>query len=299
MDYWLHLVVLVGIFASLGVSLNLAAGQTGMLSVAHAALFGIGAYATAILTTRVGVPLIAALPASMLLSGVASLPLAFAAARLRSDHFVVASLAYQALLSSLFENWVGMTGGPLGIANIPRRFLAEWTLSSNAAFAAAALGVAGLTCLIVWRLSTGPFGRVLHCIRDDEIVALSLGKSVRRVKIQVLTLSGAMAGAAGSIYAVYATFVDPSSFTLSESIAIAAMAIVGGLRTTVGPVVGAGIFVLLPEFLRFLGLPDAVAASLDQVIFGLALVWIVMRRPQGLVGLTTKMPSKMPIGAGK
>jgi branched-chain amino acid transport system permease protein len=292
MDYWLHLVILLGIYASLGVSLNLAAGQTGMLSIAHAALFGIGAYGTAILTTRTGAPLVVVLPVSMLLSGVAALPLALAAVRLRSDHFVVASLAYQALLSSLFENWTGLTGGPLGIAAIPRRILADWMLSTNMEFATLALAIAGFTSVIVWRLSKGPFGRVLHCIRDDEIVALSLGKNVRRVKAQVLTLSGAMAGAAGSLYAVYATFVDPSSFTLSESIAIAAMAIVGGLRTTIGPVAGAGVFVLLPEFLRFFGFPDVIAASLNRAIFGAALVWIMLARPQGLIGTAAKEPDK-------
>jgi branched-chain amino acid transport system permease protein len=203
---------------------------------------------------------------------------------LRSDHFVVATLAYQALLTSVFENWVDVTGGPIGISGIQRSVLGQWLLTSNYQFLGLTFCLLALTTLIIVRLSTGPFGRMLHCIRDDEAIALSLGISARRTKLQVLAVSGAIAGAAGSLYAAYATFIDPSSFTLSESIAIAAIAIIGGLRTKIGPVVGAGVYVLLPELLRSLGLPDAIAASINQAIFGGALVWIVISRPQGLVG---------------
>ncbi|MGH9895313.1 MAG: branched-chain amino acid ABC transporter permease, partial [bacterium] len=237
-----------------------------------------------ILGIRVGVPLAGGLLGAVVLAAAATLPLAFAASRLRGDSFVVATLGYQALVTSILENWVELTGGPLGLTGIPRRIVGPWAISTNIEFALVALGLAALTVLVAARLSTGPFGRVLHCIRDDEAVALSLGKNVRRVKLEVLVVSGAMAGAAGSVYAGYATFVDPSSFTLNESIAVATMTIIGGQRTIWGPVLGAGALVLLPELLRFSGIPHTVAASVNQAIFGGALVWIVLRRPQGLLG---------------
>ena len=280
----MHILTLVGIYATLTVSLAMAAGQAGLLSVAHAALFGMGAYTTAILATTMGVPLVVGLACGVVIAAVASTPLGVAASRLRGDRFVLATLAYQALATSVFENWVNVTGGPLGVAGVPRGIVASWTPFANLEFACLALGLAILTLLLVRRLSRGPYGRLLHSIRDDEVVPLSLGKDVCRIKFQVLAVSGAMAGAAGGLYASYATFVDPYSFTLNESIIITAMAIIGGLRTTWGPVFGAAALVLLPEALRSLGLPHTIAAPLNQAIFGGALVWIVIAKPQGLLG---------------
>ena len=284
MDYVLHIVTLVGIYATLAVSLELATGQAGLLSIAHAALYGVGAYTTAILSTRAGVPLAVGLGCGVIVAALASIPLGVAATRLRGDRFVLATLAYQALATSLFENWLDVTGGPLGVAGVPRGVFEPPARLANLEIACLALALAAVTMFGTRRLSGGPYGRLMHSIRDDEVVALSLGKNVRGTKFQVLAVSGAMAGAAGGLYASYATFVDPYSFTLNESIAVVAMAIIGGLRTTWGPVLGAAALVVLPEALRFSGLPHTVAGPLNQAIFGGALVWIVMARPQGLLG---------------
>ncbi len=299
MDYLLHVVTVFGIYATLAVSLSLAAGQAGLLSLAHAALYGVGAYTTAILAIQFGIPLAGGLLAAGMIAAVAAVPLAIAGNRVRGDHFVVATLGYQVLATSVFENWSAVTGGPLGLSGVPRRIFGPWVLSTNLEFALVALALAGVTLLAASRLSRSAFGRVLHCIRDDEDLGLSLGKDVRLVKLQVLAMSCAMAGVAGGLYAAYATYVDPSSFTVNESIAIAAMAIIGGLRTVWGPVLGAAVLVLLPELLRFSGFPHTIAASLQQVIFGAALVWIVMNRPSGLVGRTGEAALGPVQAAGK
>lgn len=284
MDYGLHIITLIGIYAALAVSLSLVAGQIGLLSIAHAAVYGIGAYTTAILVVSVGMPVIGGLACAMVVAAAASIPLGVAASRLNGERFVLVTLGYQVFATSMFENWGSLTGGPLGIAGVSHSVLNSWFSSASVEFAMLSIGFAGLTILVSKQLSRGPFGRLLHCIRDDEVVAMSLGKSVGRVKFQVLATSSALAGGAGGLYAAYATFIDPYSFTLNESIAIAAMAIVGGIRTIWGPVLGATVLVLLPEALRFGGLPHTVAAPLQQAIFGGALVWIVMNRPQGILG---------------
>lgn len=284
MDYLLHIVTLVGIFTALSVSFELLAGQAGLLSLGHAALFGVGAYGTALALTHRGLPASGGLVVGIVCAVIASVPISVAGLRLRGDRFVLATLAFQVLLTSIFENWVGLTGGTFGISGIGWEGTGALQSGAIGSFALIAGVVAGIAIILKILLSTGPFGRVLHCLRDDEAIALSLGKRVNRAKFQVLAVAGGIAGAAGGVFALYATYVDPYSFTLNESIAVATMAIVGGLRTTWGPVLGATALVLLPEALRFSGLPHGIAAPMNQVIFGAALVWVVLARPQGLLG---------------
>lgn len=284
MEYVFHILTLVGIFASLAVSLEILAGQAGLLSLGHAALYGVGAYGTALLVERSALPVALAFAVGIGCAALASVPMGLAAMRLRGDRFVLATLAFQVLATSFFENWISLTGGTLGISGVGREAPGTWLPVTNGPFVLAAGAVAGLAIAIRGLLSNGPFGRVLHCLRDDEVIALSLGKNVRRAKFQVLAVAGAFAGAAGGLFALYATYVDPYSFTLNESIAVATMAIVGGLRTKWGPVLGAAALVLLPEALRFSGLPHSIAAPMNQVVFGAALVWVVLVRPQGLLG---------------
>jgi len=231
------------------------------------------------------------LAAALIMGAVASIPLGVAASRLKADRFVLATLGFQALATSVFENWIDLTGGPLGIGSVTHVDFGFGVLPENLGFAFLCFGFTCLTLFISGRLSRGPFGWVLHCIRDDEVVAISLGKNVRRVKFQVLAATAALAAGAGGLYAFYATYVDPYSFTLNESILIAAMAIIGGHRSQWGPVFGASILVLLPEGLRFLGLPHSVAAPLYQAIFGSVFVWIVMARPQGAFGTIERIAS--------
>ncbi len=141
-----------------------------------------------------------------------------------------------------------------------------------------------LAYLIAGRLVGSPFGRVMHAIREDEVVAKSLGKNTLRFKITVFAVSAALAAMAGSLYAHYISYIDPTSFTVMESILVIAMVIIGGAGSLWGPLIGAFVLVMLPEGLRFLGLPSAVAANLRQIIYGSLLVVMMMVRPRGLVG---------------
>ena len=141
-----------------------------------------------------------------------------------------------------------------------------------------------LTFAVIRRIVDSPFGRILRGIREDEIATLAMGKDVNKHKLLVFIIGAFFAGIAGSLYAHYITFIDPSSFTVMESIIALLMVVFGGMGSLTGSFLGASVLVILPELLRFLGLPSAIAAPLRQMIYGLLLVILMLKRPQGLVG---------------
>lgn len=284
MDYALHILVIACIYAILAVSLDLLMGQAGLMSVAHGIFYGLGAYTSALLATQAGAPFLIGVICGMVVGVAGSLLVSIPSLRLRGEYFVMATFAFQMVLLNVVGNWIGLTRGPLGIPGIPRPSILGWRVRSEAGYAVLAVGFTCLAYLIVARLSTGPFGRVLRAIREDEVFAESLGKNVFGFKVTVFAVSAALAASAGSLYAHYVTYIDPTSFTVLESLLVIAMVILGGAGSLWGPAIGAAVLVALPEALRFLGLPGAVAAQLRQVSYGALLVVMLLMRPQGLVG---------------
>jgi branched-chain amino acid transport system permease protein len=284
MDYLLHIFILAGIFAVLAVSLDLLAGHIGLLSIAHAAFYGLGAYSSALCVTRQGVPFIIGVLTGMTVAALISFVVSLPSLRLRDDYFVIATFGFQMILFSIFNNWMALTRGPLGIPGIPQPLIFGWHVESHLEFLALSAFFAGIAYLVVWRITSSPFGRVLHAIREDEVFARAHGKNTLYFKVTAFAVSAALAAMAGSLYAHYITYIDPSSFTVMESILIISMVIIGGAGSLWGPFVGAVVLVALPEALRFVGLPSAIAANLRQILYGSLLVIMMMFRPQGLIG---------------
>jgi branched-chain amino acid transport system permease protein len=284
MDYLVHILILVAIYSILALSLDLIAGYTGLVSISQATFYGLGAYTSALLATRAGVPFVLGVPAGVLVAAAVSLPLSMAASRLRGEYFVVATLAFQMITYSVLSNWTDVTGGPGGVPGVPAASLFGWPITSHAAYLALCGVLALAAYLVVSRLSDSPMGRVLRAIREDEGVAAALGKNTARAKMGTFAVSAGLAATAGALYAHYVSYIDPSSFTVMESILVLSMVIVGGAGSRWGPVVGAGVLVILPELLRFVGLPSSLAADLRQLLYGLLLVLMLLFRPQGLVG---------------
>lgn len=141
-----------------------------------------------------------------------------------------------------------------------------------------------LSFIFLWRIVDSPFGRLLKGIREDEKAIQMLGINTVKYKIIVFMVGAGFAGLAGALYTHYITFIDPSSFTIMESITILLMMIFGGMASISGSIIGAISLVVLPEILRFLGLPSSIAAPLRQMIYGLLLVILMIKRPQGLIG---------------
>ncbi len=265
-------------------SLDLLVGHTGLLSVAHAAFYGLGAYSAALLSVHFGIPFVLSVILGMLTATLASLIFSLPSLRLHDDYFVIATFAFQMILFGIFNNWVGMTRGPFGIPGIPPPSILGFSITSRIAFVFLVLVFAVLCFEIVSRISMSPFGRVLRGIREDENFTRALGKNTVRFKVLIFAVSAALAASAGCLYAQYLSFIAPNSFTVTESILVISMVVIGGAGSRWGPVVGAVVLVTLPEALRFIGLPNDVAANLRQIAYGGGIVIMMMFRPWELIG---------------
>jgi branched-chain amino acid transport system permease protein len=284
MEYLLHIFILIGIYIIAAASLNLVAGYTGLLSVAHAAFYGVGAYVVALMGLKLGVSFWISLPCAMLVAALLGAIVAMPSLRLHDDYFVLATFGLQVIATSVMNNWVEFTGGPLGLPGIPQPTLFGVPLSAHWQMLLLVWMLAALSFWVLCRLVRAPFGRVLRAIREDEVFTQSFGKSVTGFKVKAFVISAALAAVAGSLYAVYITFIDPTSFTVQESIFMLAIVIVGGAGNLWGSVIGAVVLVALPELLRFVGLPSAIAANVRQILYGGLLVVMMLWRPQGLLG---------------
>lgn len=294
MNYLLHLLIYFNIYAIVAMSLNLVTGYCGLLTLAHAGYFALGSYAYALATLKLGWEFIPATAMGVLVAIVLSLAVSLPAWRFRGDFFVMISLAVQALLFSLFYNWsnpnaemgtwTNLTNGPFGIAGIPKPKLLGWQFQEIGSVALLSLVVAGLCAGVCWLLLTSPWGRLLKALRDDELATRGLGKNTRIVKMQVFAIASGLVAIAGALYAAYVGYIDPSSASLDESVLFTCMVIVGGVGNFRGPLVGALILLAIPEALRFLAIPDAIAANLRLMAYGVLLVVMMHFRPQGIAG---------------
>jgi branched-chain amino acid transport system permease protein len=284
MEYILHILIITEIYIILTLSLNLIIGYTGLPAFGHSAFFCVGAYTSALLSINLlispWIGLLAGGITSALLGMIVSLP----TLRLKGDYLALATFGFGVIIYTVSKNWVAVTRGSLGISNIPSFAVFQYSVSTVWGYAILATGFTLTTYFILNRVVNSPFGRILKCIREDEIAALAIGKNVSKYKILTLAIGGFFAGIAGSLYAHYITFIDPSSFTNTESFSILLMVVFGGLGSLRGSIIGAVSLVLLPEALRFFGMPSSIAAPSRQMIYGFLLVILMLKRPQGILG---------------
>lgn len=283
MDYVAHIIAIIAIYALLACSLALLVGQAGVFSVAHAAFFGIGAYSSALLVSQLNVPVLIAVPAAVVITSSAAIVVASLSYRLRGDEFVLASFAFQILMYEIMVNWVGLTGGPLGISGIPGIGVGRFRLTTSLGCAVMFALVLVLAVVVFALVTNSPYGRALRGMSADDAMCQSLGVNTLKLRMSAFAASAAGAGLAGSLFAHYVTYIDPTSFGILDSIAILAMVIIGGSRTTLGAIVGATVFILFPEILRFVGLPGGLVGNVRQMLFGLLLVLAIVFRPHGLL----------------
>jgi branched-chain amino acid transport system permease protein len=284
MEYLIHLAIICSIYSILAMSLNLVVGYTGLLSVTQAAFYGIGAYATAILMTTLGVNFFVAAIIGMALSAIIAIAIGLVLSKFDDDYYALVSLGFNIIVFSIFLNWDGLTRGPLGIPGIGRPTIGSFTFSSNAWFLLLSFVLAAATFGLCRSIVNSSFGRALKGIREDEKALRVFGYKTLPFKLAAFVFAATVAALAGSLFASYISFIDPSAFTFNESILILAIIILGGLANLRGSVIGAILLVLLPEALRFVGLPNDIAAQMRQVIYGVILIILMLYRPQGLLG---------------
>jgi branched-chain amino acid transport system permease protein len=284
MSYLVHVLIMAEIFTIASVSLDLVAGQLGVLSMAHAAFYGIGAYSSALVCVRMGWNLVAGTLVGVGVAAILSLLVSLPAIRLRGDYLVIVTFGFQVLAFEFFNNMTAFTGGPSGITNIPS--LSVLGLRFDSQFAHLCL-VSLAAIGVVWfarSIRESAFGRVLRAIREDTKIAESLGKNVVSFQIKTFAISAGLAALGGSFYATYVSYIDPTSFTVAESVLMISMVIIGGAGSAWGAVVGAVLLVSLPEVLRFADLPSGVSANLREIIYGCLLAATMAFRPRGLLG---------------
>jgi branched-chain amino acid transport system permease protein len=284
MNYILHLLIMIGIYLILSYGLNLVVGFGGLLSLCQAVFYGIGAYAGTLLMMKTGMTFMPALLISMLITGLFALSVGIPALRFRGDSFVLVTLGLQMIVFTILYNWVDFTRGPYGIPGIPRPVIAGYEISALHEYLILVYACLIAILFFLFVIYRSPFGLAVKALRDDEMAAEGLGKSPVHLFLYAFIISGMVASVAGTLYATYVTYIDPTSFTLDESIFLLAILLVGGAGNRIGPFVGTVFMILLPEALRFLGLPDTVAPNVRQMIYGLTLIILMFLRPQGIAG---------------
>ena len=288
MDYLLHIGIMLCIYIILVLSTNLTVGLANMLTLCQAAFYGVGAYIGTFFLMQFHLPFFLIALFTMVATGLLSLVISYASVKLKGDYFILGTLGLQMIVFTVLLNWIKVTRGPFGILGIPAiRILGIWSLDGLLVWFLFVLFVTVLVALFFTGLQKSPYGRILRAISTDELSVQALGRNTARLKSWAFFLSAAFAALAGVLYASYVTYIDPTSFTLDESIFIITALFIGGVgRRVWGPVAGAAVVVLLPELLRFVGLPDSLAANLRQIIYGLVLILLMFYRPQGLLGDT-------------
>ena len=285
--YWLHVVNLSLIYVPLAIGANVITGYCGMVSMGQAAFFGIGAYTSALLTMRLGVPWLAAFAAAGLVAGTAGALLALPCLRVRSDFLSLITIAFNQMFLVLANAWFALTRGPMGLPQVPRIQILGWTAQTEGQIFTVTATVAALCAVAATRLAGSPVGRSWEMIRDDEVAARALGVNVVRGKLAAFAVGCTLAGLAGSLLAHTLRLVVPDAFLLDESLLIMQMAILGGLASVPGSVLGAFLMMGLPEALRS---SNPWLLTYRPGIFGALLVAAMIWRPQGLLGARRVAP---------
>ena len=285
-SYVLQVAVYCGIYIMLAISLNLLVGYTGIFSMGHVGFYCVGAYTSALLATKLGMPFIVCFLGGGVLAALIGALVGFAALRLNDVFLAFATMGLGEVIRIIIQN-ADFTNGALGVTGIP---MPEWFghPMNRVEFYYMVLVIVVALVFLTNRLVHSNTGRTLMTIRDDANAAASLGVNVFSYKMKAMVLSCFVAGLAGSLYATFVQYINASNFVINVSINIIAMVAIGGMGTVSGPILGAVILQILPEAIRFL-------SNFRQLMFGAALVISIMFAPKGLVGLNWKRIK--PIGA--
>jgi branched-chain amino acid transport system permease protein len=295
--YALHVLIMTGIFIIAAMSLNLLLGYTGQLSLGHVAFFGIGAYASSLVSLGFEVhllpdwmvrlepkPVWLAMLCGIVLAALSGWVIGRISFKVRGAYFVIVTVSFAEVARLVALNWVELTQGPMALNNIPALRLvipgiAELAFVRKSANYWLTLTVAVLCYVLIRRLVHSRAGRAMVALRENEPLATSVGVNVTQYLVLATVVSAAMAGAAGVLYAHYLRIIDPDVFLFLYTVTMTIMVISGGKGTQAGPIVGGLIFGLLPEMLR----AAAIKPEVQWVIYGVLMIGIVHFLPEGIV----------------
>jgi branched-chain amino acid transport system permease protein len=284
--FYLNIFVFIGIYALLTMGLSLVFGFAGQISVAHAAFYGMGSYASAYLTLKLGAPSLVAVIAAMLIPAAIAYLIGRPVLRLKHFYLAMATLALGDMASVLFVEQRWLTGGFVGLAGVPPLELAGFMLVTPRQYAFLVWFLVGLVFWFCHNLIHSKIGRALRAINGSDTAAAACGVDIPELKTKIFSLSAAFAGLAGSLYAHYVTFISPEAFTSQLSIILIVMLYIGGLRSLWGALLGSAFSVIVPELLsRYKGV--------DVLVYGAVLLAVMMFLPQGLAGVGARIRDRV------
>jgi branched-chain amino acid transport system permease protein len=297
--YHINMGIMIGIFSIVSIGLNLLLGNTGQVSLGQAAFYGIGAYASAILSVKAGLPFWLALPLSALISGLVGYFVGYTSVRFKGSYLAMATLSFGVIFSILVLEWTDVTGGAGGYPHmIPRPSIGWFKIDSELKYFylvwVFVLGIA----IYTQNLVKSRVGRALYAIHENEIAAGIIGVNPTKYKLKIFTISAIYAGIAGSLYAHYATFISEESFTFFFSISLLCMVVIGGLGSVSGSVIGTALLFLLSEGIRYAAkshlFPELIKSILSEysyhlLLYGFFLLFFVIFMPRGIAGLFERL----------
>ena len=274
--YWTEVAVNVGLYALLALSLNVILGQAGIFHMGHAAFYAVGAYVTAILNTHYQIPILLLIPVAGAAAALFALVVARPIIHLRGDYLLIVTIGIVEIVRiALINDVFGLTGGANGIFGIARPEIFGIKIRKAIQFYYLIWIMVGLTVLLFHWLSEARFGRALNCIKEDDTAAEGCGMDVAHLKLMAFVIGAFWAGMAGNLFAAKMTIISPSSFTFWESVVVFAVVILSG-GSQIGVLLGTFLIVALPEMFRDF-------ASARMLVFGLAMMIMMVVRPQGLL----------------
>ena len=287
--FYLKIFTFAGVNALVVVGLALLFGHAGQISLGHAAFVGIGAYTCAYCTVTLGLPWPLAFVAAGVIAGAGGLVLALPSLRLKGHYLAMATLGFGQLMSLVFVEADGVTGGVDGFGGIPFPSLGPFEVGDAASLYWLVWAVVGVAVLALFNLTGGRPGRAMRALHGSEPGAQASGVDVVGVKVRTFVVSALLAGLAGALYASVVGFISPSSFTLAASVAFVAMTVLGGSGSITGPL-AAAVLLTLVQYLNALipGLSNEAARTIQtyqEDIYGLAIILVVVFAPAGLAGV--------------
>jgi ABC-type branched-subunit amino acid transport system permease subunit len=287
-NFLIYFLTMIGIYSLLAMSLNFQVGFTGLINFGQVAFFCIGAYTSSLLVTKAGAPVIVGFLGGMALSGLFGYIISIPTKSLKADYWAIATLAGGEVVRLIALNEQELTAGPFGVMTIPQPL--RWLFSKDAYplfYLLLVCACVVVAYLVLSLLTNSPFGRDLKAIRDEEDLCLSLGKNVRKLKLQAMVIAGVVAGLAGALFAHYITYISPENFQPIETFLMWAMIIVGGRGNHLGAILGAVVIQLFNISTRFIGgyvpFGSDVMSALRMVIIGVLIVLFLLYRPEGLI----------------
>lgn len=290
-SHYVDVMVFAGIFSIVCLGLGMLMGHAGQISMAQAAFFGIGAYTSAILTTRFGLNAFAAMPAGILLASLVAWLLGIPALRLRGHYLAMGTLGFGVIVNIVLGEEAAWTGGPSGLSDIPGLKLGGMSVTSETAWYYLVWGIVLVLLVFCFHILNSRVGRALRAIHEEETAAEAMGVPTARYKVRVFVLSAAFAALAGSLYAHYVSCLNPSSFNLMWSIRFMLMVVVGGMQSLWGALLGTVLLTFVGnEWLQ-------VFADYEIIVYGAILLIVALFIPGGLVSLVPAALARRRAGA--